>query len=55
MTEPRQPADPPPIDEKQATDPRGHAPNGVPHAADQAEPKGTPHSDRHKTETAAKP
>ena len=56
MTEPRQPKDPPPHADKAHADKApadpAHAPRGVPIDADEAEPKGTPHSDRHDTETA---
>ena len=55
MTEPTQPKDPPAPEQKTETDPHGHSPNGVPPQADQAAPTGTPSSDRHETETAAKP
>ena len=55
MTEPRQPKNPPAPEEATETDPNGHSPNGVPPQADQADPKGLPSSDRHETETAAKP
>lgn len=58
MTEPKQPADHPPTEESSAeTKPvhGAHAPNGVPPAADEADAKGMPNSDRHRTETAASP
>lgn len=49
MTEPSQPKDPaPPQKPDQA-----HAPNGIPEGADEAEPKGTPHSERYQGEKAA--
>ncbi len=51
MTEPRQPKDSPPHEEKSPAD-AAHAPRGVPPDANEAVPKGTPHSDRHETETA---
>ncbi len=53
MTEPKQPADPPRLDETPAPppDPTNHVP---PELVD-AEPKGRPTSDRQATETAANP
>ena len=48
-----------PVDHPQnaptATDPHGHAPNGVPREMEGEEAKGYPHSDRAQSENAAKP
>ena len=43
---------PPNTDSKSGSDSDPHAPHGIPHDANDDEPKGTP-SDRHATETAA--
>ncbi len=54
MNEPRKPADPPQQGVKPDTNPTGHAPHGIPHGAEDVDPKGTPSSDRAQTETAVK-
>lgn len=52
MNEPRKPADPPAQGAPSDADPAGKSPNGIPDEMDEHEPKGTPNSDRHGTETA---
>ena len=56
MNEPQQPADPgTEAGVSPAHDPTGTTPNGIPDGTDEHEAKGTPNSDRQKTETAATP
>jgi hypothetical protein len=51
MSQPKQPPDPPSDGATPDTNPSGTTPNGIPDGAADHEPKGTPNSDRYKTET----
>ena len=53
MTQPTQPRDPPPHGASPDTD-TGTTPHGIPDELEHAEAKGTPNSDRAKTESTPK-
>jgi hypothetical protein len=52
MNQPKQPANPPQDGASPDTNPSGETPHGIPKGIEQHEPKGTPTSDREKTESA---
>lgn len=55
MNQPRQPQDPPTSEGvNPSSDPTENSQHGIPDGMGDAEPKGTPTSDRHETETTPK-